>query len=60
LNIIRVIKTKRIRGVGRVTSIVENTNAGWVLLRNAKEKDHLCRRKDNIKTDLKVGRDGMD
>jgi hypothetical protein len=64
-NIVRVIKSRRKRWVWHVPRMGERRDVYRVLVGKPKEKRPLgrprCRRKDNIKMDLKeVGCEGMD
>ena len=64
-NIVRVIKSRRMRWAGHIARMAERRNVYWVLVGKPEGKRSLARPrrrwKDNIKTVLqKVGRGGMD
>jgi hypothetical protein len=64
-NIIRMIKSRRMRWAGHVARMGEKNNAHKILMRKPEEKRPLRRRRrrweDNIRMDLReTGRGGMD
>jgi hypothetical protein len=62
-NIVRVIKSRRMKWAGHVTGVEEGRGVYRVLVRRSEEKGPLGRprrrREDNIKIDLRIGIDGM-
>jgi hypothetical protein len=64
-NIIRMIKTRRVRWVRHVACMEEMRNAHKIMARKPEEKRPLrrprCRREDNIRVDLRaIGWEGVD
>ena len=64
-NIVRVIKSRRMRWAGHIARMAERRNVYWVLVGKPEGKRSLARprhrREDNIKVDLqRVGCGGMD